>query len=311
VFLPHTLALTTCTAYDRSDLMADVLSDELFDLDLRHAGRSMEMKDLNPERPYLILNAANATEDTADEHTFSRLFTFTKEDFEKYLASDVQRYEVGRAVMASAAFPGAFSYMTLRDYRGESGIDVLRTFHGRGRYMHVSDGGAVDNLGLESAKRVLLENHAKFRYLVVIAVDAHRVASGARRDAYDPRDLADHGIDTNLIDTFDMLLEGQRRKMVDEFGERILHGDGIEGALDLRKKMTFMHISFDRVKDEGLRQKLLHIPTSLRISEDDAKLIDEAMPDLVSPQDAKMQEIRQVLLRAAHALPGVEDEGPF
>jgi hypothetical protein len=40
-------------------------------------------KDLNPERPYLILNATNGSEDDPGEPHFGELFTFTREEFKK------------------------------------------------------------------------------------------------------------------------------------------------------------------------------------------------------------------------------------
>ena len=296
LFAPQSIALVAFTAYDRSDIMADVLSDELFDFDIRRLGLDMGLKELNPERPYLIINATNATADTAKERTFSKVFTFTDEDFREKLASDIGSYDIGRAVMASSAFPGVFNYMTLRDFRDPAGTRFMADLQGKGSYMHVFDGGNTDNLGLESLKRVIIQNHRRYRNVVVISIDAHGAPGGVPRDEYDAREFLDYGLDRNFLDTYDCVLETQRRRLIHEFRKRILHHGSLETPLDLRDKMFFHHVSLDNVKDEGLRKKALQIGTNFKIGKEDVKLIDSTVGDLVCAEDPCWMVIRKIAL---------------
>ena len=149
MFWPDNIVLYPLTSYDRSDVMAQVFADNLFDV--YPTGQDLEMRDLNPERPYLILNATNATEKVNDKYMkFGSIFTFTHEDFESSAGSDILSYPVANAVMASAAFPAVFKYVTLRDYRKDNGCDDKKDC-----FLHVFDGGNSDNLGLTSLKRII------------------------------------------------------------------------------------------------------------------------------------------------------------
>ena len=123
------------SAFDRADIMAQTFADNLFDRTT--GGRDFLLGELMPQRPYLILNATNATEQAADgsrhpdEMPFGSVFTFTQNDFASQIASDIGRYSVARAVMASSAFPVVFPAMTLCDFRdtepAESPAAAVRT----------------------------------------------------------------------------------------------------------------------------------------------------------------------------------------
>ena len=49
---------------------------------------ALTFRDLSPERPYLILNATDATSVEDSEEGAFKLFTFTEEDFQKKLGED-------------------------------------------------------------------------------------------------------------------------------------------------------------------------------------------------------------------------------
>ena len=53
--------------------------------------------------------------------------------------------------------------------------------------MHVFDGGNSDNLGLTSAKRIILANRDRYRHFVVLLVDAHTTKRGVARHKRDVR----------------------------------------------------------------------------------------------------------------------------
>jgi len=114
-------------------------------------------------RPYIILNATDMG--------MGRQFSFTQENFD-LIYSDLSSYPVGYAVAASSAFPGAFSAMVLKNHEQgdefiidpkyaqalsnkESGSTKYRTpeylnsyLDPEKKYLHLSDGGVSDNLGL-------------------------------------------------------------------------------------------------------------------------------------------------------------------
>jgi NTE family protein len=79
------------------------------------------------------------------------IFTHKKrEDFEE-IDSDINEYEISRAVMATASFPAVFNFMTLHNFKESN----------KNRYVHVFDGGNSDNLGLKSVIRIIDINKDK------------------------------------------------------------------------------------------------------------------------------------------------------
>lgn len=222
------------TAFDRSDIMAQTLSDNLFDQPV--VGTDHRFSDLNPTRPFLVLNATAASDPTTeDEHlvgddlAFGSGFTFTVEDFYDRVWSDLSSFPVGNAVMASSAFPLAFPHVTLENFHTprkerlcKTGEERLATCSDE-RYLHLFDGGNSDNLGLRSVKRMLLEMAAGGRLddydsVIVVLVDAFTRPSGARRTDADPRSLLGRIADPNgVTEAVDALLQANRRKLLSEF----------------------------------------------------------------------------------------------
>ena len=153
--------------FTRTDIMAMRFGREFFEektfADLCAAGR----------RPFLIINATDIAPGTR--------FEFTQDQFD-HLYSDLGSFPIGYAVAASAAFPGAFPPLTLRNY--ERGADYglpeweraalaaeepdswtydharsLAHYGQRGRpFIHLTDGGVADNLGLLPVIQVLRQS---------------------------------------------------------------------------------------------------------------------------------------------------------
>ena len=236
-------------------------------------------KDLNPERPYLILNATSGTEDDPHGLRYGEVFTFTRDDFKQYLNSSIDDYDLAHGVMGSAAFPGVFSYVTLRDFR------ACDTNTGP-RYLHVFDGGNADNLGLESAKKIILANRDRYRHFIVLEVDSHAAFGGASRTKADVRNRI---VDMNFMDSFDTLLDKVRLEELKEFDSGVLNGQNLAG------KLTFWHITFDDVRDAELRAKANRIPTDFKIKPESVEVIQQCVNDLVRPDNPKLQEFLRVL----------------
>jgi len=328
-FWPTNLARYWFTAFDRSDLMAQTFADNLYDVAV--TGRDLTFADLNPERPFLIINSTNSTGDyrsgpNGDGFPFGSVFTFTTQDFHDRIASDLATYPVSRAVMASASFPVVFPSMTLRDFREQS--------DDRHRYVHVFDGGNSDNLGLSTVKRALLEaeiaKRLPYQRMIVISIDAFTNPIGAPSTKADSRGgWFDYLLDTNLTSAIDSLLQANRQNTLREFRSRILTwrekecGDlrtyptplcdalkkSAAGDLDLRDRLVFYHIGFDDVGDaqiedfddegnvakRGLRDRLDRIPTTLKLTGPDRRAIDAAVEQIVNERNGCLRAIRDMV----------------
>jgi NTE family protein len=97
-FLPQNIFRYWFTDFTRSDIMVQVFNTRLY----HHA----TFADLRPH-PKILLNST-----VRNDHT---RFTFTDDRFESF-HSALAKYEVGNAVNASSAFPGAFDDVTLQRF---------------------------------------------------------------------------------------------------------------------------------------------------------------------------------------------------
>ncbi len=335
-FWPTNIVRYWFTAFDRSDIMTQTFEDNLFDT--KNLGFALKFGDLNPERPYLIINATDGTEAyktkkqgpqaRSQNMHFGSVFTFTDEDFTEHLNSDIYQYHVSRGVMASAAFPAVFSYVTLKDFTDEDDE----------RYHHVFDGGNADNLGLQSLSRVLKSNPDRYKQIIVILVDAFVEPVGKSSKNPEPRSTFSHYLDMNFMDSFDSLLKSNRQIGVNEF---------LKENIALKDKMTFWHITFDKVDEETidikplsddeskpepgtlreefnfiksksddenkpelktLRDGLNRIETTLRISDDDKARIEEAVKIIFKKDGPCLKRIKNILLNENPDPPGPAQE---
>lgn len=201
--------------------MAQTFADNLFDIRIagKNFGKDLNFSQLNPLRPNLVINAtrgsANFTKEGEKENSFGQPFTFTEEDF-KNIDSSIAGYELSRGVMASATFPGVFNFMTLKNFKKE------------GEYVHLFDGGNLDNLGLTSIKRLIWTLHEDklsndqsrlkdYDKIIVILVDAYTNASGVSAEKPDPRNWYDFMVDSNFIVAVDSLLSKNRENLLTQF----------------------------------------------------------------------------------------------
>jgi predicted acylesterase/phospholipase RssA len=338
-FWPTNIARYWFTAYDRGDIMAQTLADNLYGT--RLLGANLSLGELNPTRPYLLINATTAADqdapgiNAADEYAFGSVFTFTEQDFRDRINSDINRYSLARAVMASSAFPLIFPSQTLQDFRP----GALQTYCQDDRngelkctdkqYLHVFDGGNSDNLGLKSIKRALFHMEAEGRLthdrIIVLLVDAFTRPRGASRLVADPRGTVGLLLDANVSDAVDSLLQNNRANLLGEFDNaRLRWSDGDcksetrelpstlckalnerpTSSLNLTQRLVFYHFGFDDVvaadpQHAGLKRKLDTIPTSFKLADGDARLLDEAVQAVITPANACLQQIRTLVLAEA------------
>ncbi|NOZ53113.1 MAG: patatin-like phospholipase family protein [Gammaproteobacteria bacterium] len=298
-FWPDNIALYWATAYDRSDIMAQTFADNMFDK--KHSGWDLRFKDINEERPYLIINSTSGT-----SGNFGKSFTFTDDDFRKIIKSDISQYEISRAVMASASFPAVFNYMTLFNYN----------YHDKTKgkkYFHVFDGGNVDNFGLDSVRRIIgMRENNKYKKIVILLVDAFTKPQGIATNEYDARSGINYAVDFNFMDSTDILLQKVRDDSL-AATQRL-----VEELEDQGKEAIFYHLSFDETKHfknemaitgeysaeedsiimvkRSLNDVLNQISTSFNIADEHKEAISKAVKLLVTPENKCIQEI-QLLIR--------------
>ena len=203
---PLTLARLSLSSYTRIDALRDLLDRELF-----HGARFADLR--RPGAPLLVMNATDMES--------GEVFAFTPQRFDD-LCSDLDQLPLSVAVAASAAFPVALSPMSLRNFSYEdckgaipgggwisaeltlplpryinleeykraryanalrNGKDAYRNEH----YLHLLDGGLVDNQGVQSLTEVLVSPHSPARILEAINSGRTRrivvIAVNARADA--------------------------------------------------------------------------------------------------------------------------------
>lgn len=215
--LPHQLLLTSLTHKDRSDLMAEVFDEVLFQKSTYAALGEFGAG----KRPIWL---ANATEAMLGER-----IAFSGEFFSK-IGSDLLSFPISSAVMASAAFPGVFNNVTLAAYRHPS--ENRPTSPEPLGYVHLYDGGPADNLGLE-ALIYMAASHSNARTVqgrfrgpqakgtrcLLLVVDAYprNYDLDSTADA-DPRAWYDHLVDSNFMSAFDTLLTKRRRELLRNLG---------------------------------------------------------------------------------------------
>jgi len=207
VLAPWNWPLLLSPYYARSDLAAAYYDSAIFE------GRTFDT--MPRHRPFIMLNATDIG--------VGATFSFTQEHFDR-ICSDLNGVSVARGVTASSAFPVAFPPLTVNNYgagacdydppkwvvRAEHGdfdanpprFDLARTWRSyedasRRPYIHLSDGGLSDNIGLRSVENgiwltksipVLDQvNNKKITRLVIIVVDAKpRTEASADQSARPP-----------------------------------------------------------------------------------------------------------------------------
>jgi len=244
--------------FDRTDVMAETFAETLFG-GTRDTRESFLFRDLNPRRPYLILNSTINT----DSVDVPEIFTFTGKGFAG-IGSRLDLFPVSYGVTGSAAFPGAFHYLTLRDY----------SIGGAEQYMHLMDGGVTDNLGLESLKRILKGNAYRDARVLVILADVRTLHPKSAADP-DPRTFSDYLVDfSNLSDAYSLIMLEVQRTRVADF--RRFLAERQDGSM-------LIHLNFQGLKlqHEDLYKAVNDVPTNFKICDEQALNLRKAAEILV------------------------------
>lgn len=253
--LPHNIFRYWLSDFTRSDIMVQVFNNSLYD--------EATFGDL-PLRPKLLLNAT-----TRNDHT---RFTFTDENFRR-IHSTLARYHVANAVNASSAFPGAFDDVTLEQYGMQEP-----------RYVHLYDGGPMDNLGVQ-AMTEYLQRAVSGRALndkdlfpdgcVMFVVDATPDTDNeGLAEMQSSRTTLDYFVNTNALDSVDAMLTASRTTLLKGMGFEAIDRD-TSGFLRLSDRhqcrcqvrhIALRHLSYLDGQEE-LASRALKVATKFRLSE--------------------------------------------
>jgi NTE family protein len=276
----HWPALSSGT-YNWSDLAAEYYDDILF--------KEACFNDLlTNNTPYIVINGT-------DISTGNR-FSFNQPIFD-IIASDVGSYPISRAVAASSAVPGALSPISLKNYTGlypvaapawvtkEYGSEAgqarvqgmrMKSYLNTNNcpYIHLSDGGVVDNLGLRTYMdvtsilddspelRAKTDEISNIRKVVLIVVN-----SAVKRDKGWGKSKKPPGNIPVAVAASTRMMERYTEDTILGFNELVR---GFKERQGLRDKVEFYSIDLDfmKVREPSQLEFLLTLPTSFVLKND-------------------------------------------
>ncbi len=333
MFHPVSLAKLAGPSFGRSDLAAEFYDREVF------GGGTYADVLARRRRPFVVLNATDMTTGAQ--------FPFVQDQFD-LLCSDLAGVPLARAAAASSAFPGGLTPLTFQNYAGtceyrqpawvelaaadrKSRPNARRTaraerrlgFTDAGvprRYIHLTDGGVADNIGLREPLTAItgvdnpwsvlrLINEKKVNKLVVIVVNAATNPTTRRDQTSGVPGLvdtltaaADVPLDNYSFDTLELL-----RATAREFDEqkRLIDGcktlaaaKGAQCALDIPAPHPFefyqIEVAFEYLDDANERNWFKNLPTSLELP---AETVDKlrAIGRRILSEDQRFNELLKAL----------------
>lgn len=295
------------SAYGRSDLAAEFYDREVFG-----GGRYADVIARN-RRPFVVLNATDMTT--------GQPFAFIQDQFD-LLCSDLAGVKLARAAASSSAFPGGLTALTFWNYAGScdyrqpawvalaaqdhaSRVNPRRTARAGHRlslaaagparpYLHLTDGGVADNLGLRGPLAAILSvdhpwsvlrlmNRERVSRLAVIVVNAATDPATDRDAKPDVPGLIDTigaaatvPLDNYSFDTVELLEKTMeafnRDARLLEGCQRLSAAKGPQCALDLPAphKVEFYaaQVAFEYLTDREERAWFKNLPTTFALPRD-------------------------------------------
>jgi NTE family protein len=189
VLNPATLAKLAGPSYSRIDVLREYLDRKLFD------GSTFARLYGRKGAPIVVLNATDMAR--------GEVFSFEPGHFDD-LCSDLSQFPVSAAVAASAAFPIALTPLSLKNWRSDTcqvdarplwvrqalastggtrfinlpvykdALETERIRSGQVLYVHLLDGGLVDNLGTSALLQALLSPTSQYGQLFKVNTDRIR-----------------------------------------------------------------------------------------------------------------------------------------
>jgi NTE family protein len=214
---PVNFTATTFTDKDRTDLLAEVMSDKVF------GSKNPTFSELGakgPMRPAVFFNATDTTNG-------GERFVFSDDRFFERLGSDLDRYPISWAMASSGAFPGIFNSVTLRRFSRDPEVRKLQEGPlSEKSYVHLIDGGSADNLGTDTLTELarahyvdMLNSGKKQSACMMIVIDSHvpgaSILDAKRSDRRNPFAAI---IDLNFLDAIDAMLSNRRTTTLQALG---------------------------------------------------------------------------------------------
>ncbi|MFZ6744657.1 patatin-like phospholipase family protein [Undibacterium sp. JH2W] len=219
---PMNLVPTLTSGKNATRTLADV-----FDAGIYKGAVYGDLGEKKPGRPLLYINSSHAHRFVgADTLTTRGLnsseaslqgFTFTDAAF-KEIGSDLNQLRLADAVAASAAYPGIFVPLALKNFNADGDIYQPSS----PKFLHLYDAGSSDNLGVDALIRAYSEILVGTQDLscLLILVDAHVSdrgdLSGSLADTRSS--MIDYVISPSIYRAFDSLLEQRREGQLDVLG---------------------------------------------------------------------------------------------
>jgi len=219
---PMNFVPTLTSGKNATRILADV-----FDAGIYKGAVYGDLGERKPGRPSLYINSSHAHRFVgADTLTTRGLnsseaslqgFTFTDAAF-KEIGSDLNQLRVADAVAASAAYPGLFVPLALKNFNADNQL----YHHSSPKFLHLYDAGSSDNLGVDALIRAYSEILVGTQDLscLLILVDAHvndrGDLSGSLADTRSS--MIDYVISPSIYRAFDSLLEQRREGQLDVLG---------------------------------------------------------------------------------------------
>ena len=298
--------------YARINFAAELYDEEVYD------GKTFA--DL-PARPILRIHSTDLA--------LGRRFTFTPDTFAR-LGSNLSSYPIGYACAASSAFPILLTPLTLRNYgpsldllqdveylmgkqnaRADLNAD-LRTkaweyYNDKtNEYIHLADGGLVDNQGLQSIldefdtngiiNRRINYSTVPLKRLIIVNVNAGVAGENKSGRAPSPPSVASV-VESSMISSMDVLSARRwmdiRDKCIELFKAAIDRGANTPSLSQLEEPYR-IEVSFRNIRDPELRRQAMALPTSFKLSPEQLALIDKVVPELVK-EDPEFQRLQASL----------------
>ncbi len=273
-----------------------------------------------PSKPQLRVHATDLA--------LGNRFTFSNDDFRK-IGSDLSTYPVAYACAASSAFPVLLSPLTLRNY-GETKTlerlsetdreyrrmvrnarrDVLADLKRIARehyndksnaYVHLADGGIVDNQGLGALldelvgtgviNRRLGDSSLPLKRLILINVNAGVTPENSLAETHRAPGVS-AVVTHTMVASMDILSARRWMRIKDylsDFYKARTDAPNIAGLRDLEKPYA-IEVSFRNLKDPSLKEQCNKLPTSFALDVEQLDLIDRVVP-LLLHEDPEMQRL--------------------
>lgn len=324
---PWNRARLASPKFNRSDLAAEYYDRLLF------KGATFGSLTPRPSRPFLILNATDVASGAR--------FEFTQDEFD-LIRSDLSEFPIARAVAASAAFPVVFSPVVLKNHSAKSplaGPEWMQSIladpaassrlknlalHARSyvdgdrrRFIHLSDGGISDPLGLRGPvdRAIAYEGAATPspitprrlpRRVAVIIVDAQTdcdygwdTKEGSLGLRAQVGSIGHAAVSRNSFETTELFREITARVSHEPEPTRFQTGD----SQPLEFITYTVELHFNRSADESNRRFFNSVPTRLQLP---SRTVDR-LKHLAAMELRQNQEFRNLvedLRRARASTPG-------